>query len=367
MNLTNNRSFGIEIECKGITMDQAMEAIRAQGILISFEGYTHRTMSHWKIVTDASVSNGFEVVSPVLSGQAGLEQVATVAKALSRAGAKVQKDCGLHVHVDARDLNAGTLLNIVKRYNKYEEQIDAFMPVSRRASNNTFCQPMTRVLAALEGVSNIEQVDTRTLVNRIAQDRFRKVNLTAFLRHGTVEFRHHSGTVDARKMANWIIFCINFVETSKVEFVREEVSVPGTVVASAAPAVSSQLRKNAIERKFAALAECLDRHVYRSNYISVSELARTMDVEESTVPNYISQFRARYPGAEIQVRRGRGYYRDTHVSLMGLMGLTASPAPATSTTTVTYRVVTQEDTGLFMGLEEDVVSYFQERAMDLSA
>lgn len=364
MNLASNRSFGIEIECKGIGMEQAMEAVRAQGIQISFEGYTHQTMSNWKIVTDASVSGGFEVVSPVLSGQNGLEQVATVAKALSRAGAKVQKDCGCHVHVDARDLTAATLLNIVKRYNKYEEQIDAFMPLSRRGSNNFYCMPVSRVLPLLEGVTDLQNANVRMFAGLTSSMRGSKVNLSAFLRHGTVEFRHHSGTVDARKMQNWIAFCINFVETSKVTFVREGAPVPEVASATVTPA-TTQLRKNAIERKFAALAECLDRHTYRGNYVSVSELARMMEVHESTVPNYISQFRARYQGADIQVRRGRGYYRNTHVSLMGLMGLTAAPAPVA--TTVTYRMVMQEDTGLFMGLEADVISYFQERAMELSA
>jgi hypothetical protein len=44
--------------------------------------------------------------------------------------------------------------------------------------------------------------------------RYNKVNLCAFLRHGTIEFRQHSGTMNVDKVINWIVFCVNFVETS---------------------------------------------------------------------------------------------------------------------------------------------------------
>jgi hypothetical protein len=45
-------------------------------------------------------------------------------------------------------------------------------------------------------------------------DRFVKLNYQAFWRHGTVEFRHHSGTVDAAKIIKWVVFCQKLVETA---------------------------------------------------------------------------------------------------------------------------------------------------------
>ena len=67
-----NRNFGIELEIAGITQARALAALQAVGVQACAEGYNHATRSHWKIVPDGSVREGFEVVSPVLQGQEGL-------------------------------------------------------------------------------------------------------------------------------------------------------------------------------------------------------------------------------------------------------------------------------------------------------
>ena len=50
---------------------EVCRALRRSGVECQTEGYNHMTRTHWKIVSDASVEGGFEVVSPVLKGQAG--------------------------------------------------------------------------------------------------------------------------------------------------------------------------------------------------------------------------------------------------------------------------------------------------------
>jgi hypothetical protein len=347
MNITSNRNFGIEIECKGLTMEAALAAIQVVGVCCNIENYNHQVSSAWKIVTDASVSGGFEVVSPILSGNEGLAEVQKVSDALMNSGATVEKDCGFHVHVDARDLNGLTIANILTRYAKYETAIDAVMPKSRRENNNRFCASVVGLANRFQNLSM--DVSSRSVAGMVS-NRYYKLNLCSFVRHGTVEFRQHSGTVKARKMIPWIIFCVNFVETSKVAVVEEEVGGTDATVG---------LRKNAIEKKFAAMAKLLDEHTYRSNYVSTATLAAAMGVDESTVPNYISAFRKKYPAAEISARRGRGYYRDCSQSLLAMVGVTVS--------TVVHRVEMPVDTGMFMGLEQSTISYFQERAMDLAS
>jgi len=346
--MNSSRSFGIEIECKGITMEAALAAIHAVGVFCNIENYNHETRSEWKIVTDASVSGGFEVVSPILSGNEGLAEVQKVSDALVSAGATVEKDCGFHVHVDARDLNGLTIANILTRYAKYETQIDAFMPKSRRENNNRFCASVVGLASRFQ---NLGMDASNRSVAGMVSNRYYKLNLCSFVRHGTVEFRQHSGTVEARKMIPWILFCVNFVETSKVSInmVREEVGGSDA---------TAGLRKNAIEKKFAAMASLLDDSS-RYNYVSAATLAAAMGIDEGTVPNYISAFRKKYPAAEISARRGRGYYRDCSQSLLAMVGVTVS--------TVVHRVEMPVDTGMFMGLEQSTISYFQERAMDLAS
>lgn len=72
-----NHKFGIEIEAYGVNMRVVESAIRAAGVTIEVEGYNHSTRRHWKIVTDGSLrgGQGFEVVSPVLKGEAGIAEL----------------------------------------------------------------------------------------------------------------------------------------------------------------------------------------------------------------------------------------------------------------------------------------------------
>lgn len=207
----NGRKFGIELEISNISMRQSYEAIRAIGIRVEIEGYNHTDHAdHWKIVRDGSVENGHEVVSPILIGQDGLNEAVRVANALKAAGASANKTCGFHVHFDAHEMTVNEIRTICTRYAKYEAEIDRFMPRSRRADNNRFCRSVVREFGYTE-------FKTATTVERLAdaqEDRYFKVNLKAYLRHHTIEFRQHSGTVEAEKIQNWILFLDDFVNES---------------------------------------------------------------------------------------------------------------------------------------------------------
>lgn len=210
-----NRNFGVEIEFIGVYAVEAARAISNVGIPCYVEGYNHSTRQHWKIVTDGSIQVNSnmdpgmcgELVSPPLSGENGIEQLRKVVKALAEVGGTVNKTCGLHVHVDANDLNAGQILSVVRRYAHFENEINSFMPPSRRQS---------RWAGSVGGdyVNNL-----LNLVNRYNNprntfgglNRYMAVNLASYARHGTIEFRQHSGSTNATKISNWITFCLYFV------------------------------------------------------------------------------------------------------------------------------------------------------------
>lgn len=52
------------------------------------------------------------------------------------------------------------------------------------------------------------------MCNQVA-DRYRAVNLHAFPRHGTVEFRQHHGSLSGDKVTAWVTFVLEFVERSR--------------------------------------------------------------------------------------------------------------------------------------------------------
>ena len=218
-----NRSFGIELEIANITRETALTALRAYGISVQNESYNHTNRPHWKLVHDASVRGGFEVVSPVLHGEQGLEEARAVADVLSDAGARVNRSCGFHVHFDASDLSVDDVKTIMRRYADHETEIDALMPPSRRGAGNSYCNTLTRLpFDRLMRASSIQDMA------RIMGSRYYKVNLQAFQRHGTIEFRQHSGTANSAKIANWVRFLAEFIDACKTA--NQSPAAPAPVV-----------------------------------------------------------------------------------------------------------------------------------------
>ena len=205
-----NKRFGIELEIVGISAMQAAAVIRNAGFICEYEGYNHTDHADaWKVVTDSSISGtGCEVVSPILTGEAGLADARKVAEVLEDAGATANRSCGFHVHFDASQMTAEDVRAIFARYARLEAEIDAFMPASRRADNNMYCHTLTRIAErvcaeqTLSGMINAQRM------------RYYKLNLQSYLRHHTIEFRQHSGTCSSAKIANWVLFLSDFIDAA---------------------------------------------------------------------------------------------------------------------------------------------------------
>lgn len=201
LDYTFNRRFGIEIEAYNCTRERLARELREAGIEVSVESYNHNTRPHWKLVTDSSLNGNdtFELVSPILEGEAGLRELERVCWVLDLCDVKVNESCGLHVHIDAAGFNMETWRNLALSYKHLEPVIDKFMPVSRR--NNRYCVGLKHV--SDERIRTAETVDE---LKDLIGDRYHKVNLEAYSRHKTVEFRQHSGTTNFTKMRSWILF-----------------------------------------------------------------------------------------------------------------------------------------------------------------
>jgi len=205
------RKFGVEIEYHGIPRGNVIAALKAIGVKCVAENYNHNAKRYWKIVSDASVQGVYpaELVSPPLSGRRGISTLRKVVTAIREAGAHVNDSCGFHVHIDSRDLHPNQIMAVVRRYAAFEKRIDNFMSIQR-----TNCQWAKRVngrylnsLIQNHNFWNREFKDFARLC-----DRYRKVNIASFARHGTIEFRQHEGTVDPEKVVNWTQFCVHLVD-----------------------------------------------------------------------------------------------------------------------------------------------------------
>jgi hypothetical protein len=111
------------------------------------------------------------------------EVVSFVSAALIKAQAKVDKSCGMHVHLDARPNTGANAKNMFERLVDQQFALFQVVPSSRRS--NRYCK-------------YTKKDDWR------GTDRYKAVNPLSFKKYNTIEVRMHSGTVDANKIIPWI-------------------------------------------------------------------------------------------------------------------------------------------------------------------
>jgi hypothetical protein len=218
--------FGIEIELYSpVDMSATTSKLSRKVRGMSFDTYGD---NDWSMVGDGSLHGvaGFksmELVSPVLDTEnaADLRMVRKVCSALQAMGCMVNENCGLHVHVNADDLSVDQIKSVYSRYTKFENWIDLMVPSNRRG-DRVYYTKGGRSMA-----NNVESCQTRNALQNVQQgDRYFKVNLEALQRHGTIEFRQHSGSINGATILNWVDFLTSFVEASKPSTVAPVVRAP---------------------------------------------------------------------------------------------------------------------------------------------
>ena len=144
-----------------------------------------------------------------MQGAKGKSTLKCAVDTLNRAGASVNRSCGLHVHIGVAKLTQQQYANVFNNYFYLESLIDQFMAPSRRRDTNCYCRSLSdhSALTRCESVSAVQY----TLDN----DRYHKINPMSYNRHKTIEFRQHQGTTDYKKILNWVMFCGKLVEWSK--------------------------------------------------------------------------------------------------------------------------------------------------------
>ncbi len=95
------------------------------------------------IKEDGSLNDsGVEIVTPPSKDGALIKNIQLACKQLNQAGFEATEHCGLHVHIDLRDIknNYIKLSRLLRTFYAIEDVIYAMLPESRL--NNDYCQPM---------------------------------------------------------------------------------------------------------------------------------------------------------------------------------------------------------------------------------
>ncbi len=213
-------TFGVEIECLHANRTALVEAGLANGIDVRPQSYNHQDNdTYYKVVSDASVGGDVdpnEIVSPVLQGnRKGFASIKAVTKTLDAVDARVNKTCGLHVHIGAKDITDKQYINVFKNYQKLELLIDSFMAPSRRGDSR-----YSKSLLAYD----FSGCYTKDDVYNKLYSRYFNVNPASWMAHRTIEFRQHQGTTDYTKIVMWVNFVAKLVGWSKDNVLQSTIS-----------------------------------------------------------------------------------------------------------------------------------------------
>lgn len=231
------RLVGVEIEVAGLWGGDLAVALRNGGVPAQFRDYTHDYTEEWKVVRDGSVSDGCEVVSPPMPRKPMFEALKQVCTIITGAGGTVDRRCGFHVHHSVGDFTSMDLWRLALLTIHYEHVVDGLLAPSRR--DNRYCvrmhhpqslwyPPIRRDRRWVEFLRWYVFLQNRRTIPRNGWsddylphydfddlDRYQKVNFRSLGSYGTVEFRQHQGTLNARKMAMWIDLTQRLIERAR--------------------------------------------------------------------------------------------------------------------------------------------------------
>jgi hypothetical protein len=205
----NEMTFGIEIE----TVLPAEVVIQVghyhQGVQVP------ELPAGWNAQRDCSIDAGgrgggqpVEIVSPILKGTDGLDQIVFVLNWLREKNARVNKSTGLHVHVGFRG-DKQQMAAVVSCVAQHEKALFASTGTKSREQGH-YCRSIQADAQYQEHFRDHSRRRTGTA----RFDRYRLLNLTNVLGGGkpTIEFRVFAGTLSTVKVLSYVRLCLALVE-----------------------------------------------------------------------------------------------------------------------------------------------------------
>ena len=237
-----DQCFGVEVEMTGITRKQAAQALAAYFGTEPRHGSDHYDSwyvtdtdgKEWRLMYDSSIEtekrdeNGYthiasrlyavEMVTPKLT-YAELPKLQECVRQVRHAGAKVNRTCGIHVHVDAANHNRQSLKNLIGiMYSKEDILFNALKVNPERVE--AYCkkvrEPMLQKARRLSSeettdLTQLEQIWGEGSVSKTQHynwTRYYALNLHSVFYRGTVEWRCFNSTLHAGKVAAYVNLCL---------------------------------------------------------------------------------------------------------------------------------------------------------------
>lgn len=227
----NNR-FGIEIEIPesinnsivyrddvhGI-IEEALGASNSNHHLIDSNRENHKA---WNVKEDSSC--GWEITSPaLLLTQKNFYDCLTILNNLNKIikndynldnpDQYLGEECGLHIHLSKQMIPSPLFNRLIKFYYAFENTLfEDYFP-SRK--NNFYLTPIRKIIHSKEEIESQRDFNQFNFAKDLDfKNHYTVVN---YNNPHTIEFRYHHGTVDDKRIMNWLSFIIMSVYCSGIQ------------------------------------------------------------------------------------------------------------------------------------------------------
>jgi hypothetical protein len=242
------------VPCHGKKKGEYLKIDRLIGVEIESEEGNAETLSEklpdeCGIEEDGSLDDGgVEVVTPPASLDEAERIITESCNALKEADFVINRTCGLHVHVDARDFKSDTkkLSHLLRTVYAVEDVIFSMLPPSRWNSN--WCERLSKKYGFddFKKTMTLADFEKKWYLNATEEEiekskgskhdckgtRYHGLNLHSTMYRGTVEFRYHSGSMEPSKILSWAGLLLALVDYSikryKDQDINELYSMPVT-------------------------------------------------------------------------------------------------------------------------------------------
>lgn len=219
--------YGFEAEHFGIHIETGEKILRDLGLPLTKS--VPAQDGGWSYRHDGSVHNeALELVSPPQELTLSTRQLnRKLLKAIRTLGGEVDASCGLHIHhgLQVQQYKVPGARGPVTRSTPRYEPIDIYYTVEAycffQSVINEILPPSRRDAEYCHYISETDLdtlklvCETRNMKEMAADvqwwDRYKTLNVSSISKHGTLEFRQHSGTLNPDKIVHWIILTQAFL------------------------------------------------------------------------------------------------------------------------------------------------------------
>lgn len=201
---SNDMFFSARVSSVAGVKYERVATRRRYGVELESDGkqFATRAQTVFGAVHDGSIA-GPEYVSPILSGDEGLEAI----EELCRLGIECDARCGFHLHMDATDLTVPEVVRVARGYLAIQDL--CFHMVAPSRQDNHYCHKIrTPYTLDLDNKVKLKEAlygyGYDSSGRKYHDKRYEWLNVHSYLFRGTLEVRLHQGTFNAERIRNWI-------------------------------------------------------------------------------------------------------------------------------------------------------------------